>query len=183
MLEKRARDLLIPIDEYPSVQPECTLREAMAILDAPRFDIVASSGRLSLPWVLLVVDEQQALLGMLRRRDIIRGLGPGHLRGASTGGRKQLFPVEFDPLLTELSRPGVATRVREHANRPVRDVMLPIRATVDHDDHLGKVIERMVVDDVSVVPVLEHGRVAGVVSSVDVFFEVSRIVLGTDEAP
>ena len=76
MADKTAADLMIPIEEYPWVSGDATLRDAMALLDAPRFDIVASSGRLSLPWVLLVIEKSGALVGVLRRRDMIRGLGP-----------------------------------------------------------------------------------------------------------
>jgi CBS domain-containing protein len=182
MADKTAADLMIPIEEYPWVGPDAPLRDAMALLDAPRFDIVASSGSLSVPWVVLVIDDHQ-MVGMLRRRDMIRGLGPWAARRARKEGKQHLFPIQLDPEVLELSRPAVAKSFRERASTPVRDHMLPVETTVDHDESIDKVIEQMVIHDVSLVPVLEGGRVVGVMSSVDVFYEVSRIVLGGEDAP
>ena len=181
MADTRAATLMIPIEEYPWVKPDATLRDAMAMLDAPRFDIVASSGRLSVPWVILVIEEDRSMVGLLHRRDIIRGIGPWHARRATQEGKQHLFPIQVDPELLELSKPSVTKSFRERANQPVRDHMLPVLATVDHDDPLDTIIEKMVVHDVSLVAVLEHGQVVGVVSSVDVFYEVSRIVLGGED--
>ncbi len=181
MEETRAADLMIPIEEYPWVAPDVPLRDAMMRLDAPRFDIVASSGRLSVPWVLLVIDENESMVGMLRRTDILRGLGPWHARRAKQKGRQRLFPIQMDPHMMDLSRPALAKGFRERAKRPVSEVMTPVQVTVPQDAHIDKLIETMVVHDLSLVPVLADGKVVGVVSAVDVFYEVSRVVLGGED--
>ena len=55
--------------------------------------------------------------------------------------------------------------------------MQPIKVTVQHDDHLMTIIAAMVDNDLSMIPVLEDGSVVGVVRSVDVLDEVSKLVL------
>ncbi|MEJ2723024.1 MAG: CBS domain-containing protein, partial [bacterium] len=79
----------------------------------------------------------------------------------------------------ELSFDKMQEGMRKQAERPVRDVMIPIKITVDYDDHIVKVIYEMVDNNVSMIPVLKDKKVVGVVRSVDLLHEVVSIVLGT----
>ena len=79
--------------------------------------------------------------------------------------------------LLELGNDKVAGRIKDRAERPVGDVMQPIKVTLQQDDHLMKIIYEMVENDLSMIPVLEDGSVVGVVRSVDVLDEVSKLVL------
>lgn len=174
MKVKRAEDIMIPLDSYPHIPYWFTLRQAIAELEKTEFDI---NGRKSLPRVILVFDEKYQLMGMLRRRDIMRGLEPKHLLSKPMEYRKKLFDVKVDPNLSELNYDKFLKEIKEQAERPVSDVMLPIVATVNHDDHLIKVIYEMVDNNLSLLPVLKNDKVVGVVRSVDVFHEVAKYVL------
>ena len=48
--------------------------------------------------------------------------------------------------------------MRERADRPVRDFMIPIKATIDYDDHIMKAIYEMVDQNTSLLPVLKDGE-------------------------
>ena len=169
---KRAGEIMIPLDEYPHIPYWFTLRQAIAELEKSEMEI---DGRKSLPRAVLVFDEKYQLLGMARRRDILRGLEPEFLmEPAQHGSRKTLFDVKVDPESFEMSYDKLAKDIREQAERPISDVMLPIVATVDDDDHLVKVIYEMVESDLSLLPVLKEGKVVGVVRSVDVFHEIAE---------
>jgi predicted transcriptional regulator len=133
--------------------------------------------RTSLPRALLVFDEGQQLLGIVRRRDILRGLEPKFLRTMPITHRKQLFEVEVDPNLVILSTGKIAKAVQEQAEQKVSEVMQPIVATVKHSDHLTKVIYKMIHWNLALLPVLEEGNVIGVVRSVDAFHEIAKLVL------
>ena len=91
--------------------------------------------------------------------------------------RRQLFEVDVDPNLSDLSSERIVRGIREQAERPVSDVMLPITVTLDANDNIMKIVYDMVKHDLSLVPVLRDGRVVGVVRSVDVLHELSDIVL------
>jgi CBS domain-containing protein len=171
---KRAADIMIPLDKYPHVPYWFTLRQAIAEFEKSEFDI---HGRKSLPRVVLVFNEAYELLGMARRRDILRGLEPEFLLGKPLDARKEMFDVKVDPNLSELSYEKLLEGIRKRAERPVSEVMLPIQATVDADDHLIKVIYEMVDNNVSQLPVLQEGRVVGVVRSVDAFHEIALLLL------
>ncbi len=174
METKRAEEIMIPLDRYPHIPYWFTLRQAIAELRASQIEV---QGRKSLPRAVLVFNKAYELLGIVRRRDILRGLEPSFLAAESVEYRRRLFEVKIDPNLSELSSEKMMRGIREQAERPVSDVMLPIAATVDHDDHIMKIIYEMVKNDMSMIPVLKEDRVVGVVRSVDVLHEISDIVL------
>jgi CBS-domain-containing membrane protein len=174
MESKRASDLMIPLGEYPHMPYWFTLRQAMATLRSSRIEV---GGRVSLPRAFLVFNEAYELLGVVRRRDILRGLEPQFLEKKRQSYPRKLFDVKTDPDLLELGNGQVANRIKERAERPVGEVMRPIKVTLQHDDHLMKIIYEMVENNLSMIPVLQEGSVVGVVRSVDVLDEVSKLVL------
>ena len=174
MEAKRAGELMIPLDKYPHIPYWFTLRQAIAEMEKAEIEV---KGRKSLPRTVLVFNEAYELLGMVRRRDIFRGLEPRFLAGEPMEYRKKLFDVKVDPNLAELSADKMIQGLREQAERPVSEVMIPIVATVDHDDHLMKVLYELVGNDISLIPVLKDNKVVGVVRSVDVLHEIAQILL------
>ena len=171
---KRAGDIMIPLDKYPHIPYWFTLRQATAELENSEVEI---EGRKSLPRVILIFDEKYSLMGMARRRDILRGLEPEFLVGRSIESRKTLFDVKVDPNLSEHSYDKLLEGIRRQAERKISEVMRPIVATVDYEDHLIKVIYELVDHGLSTIPVLKEGKVVGVVRSVDVFTQIANILL------
>jgi CBS domain-containing protein len=171
---KRAGDLMIPLDHYPHIPYWFTLRQAIAEMEKSDIEI---QGRKSLPRLVLVFDETYKLLGMVRRRDLLRGLEPSFLAGKPLDYRKKLFDVKVDPNLSLLSPDELLQGLRERAERPVRDVMLPIQVTVGFEESLVKVIYEMVDRNLSLIPVMKGEKVVGVIRSVDVFHEIALLLL------
>jgi predicted transcriptional regulator len=170
----RVGDIMIPLDKYPHVPHWFTLRQTMAVMEN---SVIERDGRQTLPRLALVFDEVYRLLGVVQRRDILRGLRSRFLGGRATRQRRQLFDVKVDPNLSELSYETQIEAMRESAEQPVSSVMRPIKMTVDHQDHIMKVIAEMIACDQSVIPVLRDNRVVGVVRSVEVFREAAAVVL------
>jgi CBS-domain-containing membrane protein len=170
---KRVRDVMIPIERYPSVRDTATLRQAVAVMESAELEV---AGRKSLPRVLLVFDAIEVLVGYARRRDIMMGLEPRFLVVQPLEYRKKLFDVAVDPNLVELSYDRVVQGIREQAGRPITDVMRPIEAIVQADDHLMKAIYEMVSQELSLIPVVDGRRLVGVVRSVELFHELAQVV-------
>lgn len=173
MIDKTADDLMIPLDEYPHIPYWFSLRQTIAELEN---SVIEIKGRKSLPRWVLVFDEKYRLMGIARRRDILRGLEPGFLFNAPLEKRKGLFDIKADSNLSEFSHEKFIDGMRKQSERPVSDVMIPIKTTVAHDDHLIKVIYEMVDNNVSMIPVLKNDRVVGVVRSADVLHEVASML-------
>ena len=172
---KRAGDLMIPLDNYPHIPYWFTLRQAMAELEKSEFEM--GGGQKSLPRVVLIFDEKYQLMGSVRRRDILRGLEPEFLVNKPMNYRKKLFDVKVDPNLSEMTFDKVVEGIREKMERPVCDIMRPIKTTVNFDDHLIKVIYELVDSNISMVPVLKDDQIVGVVRTVEVFQEISQLIL------
>ncbi len=170
---KTAEELMIPLEKYPHVSRWYTIREAMEVMEKAQLEVGA---RRSIPRVVLIFDETNQLLGMVRRRDILRALEPQFLASEPMRYRKKLFDVQVDPNLAEVSYEKVIDGLQKRANRLVVDVMRPVAVTVDYDDHIMKVIYEMVDNNLSLLPVLKGGKVVGVVRSVDVLHEVAKIL-------
>ena len=179
METKRIDEIMIPMGDYPHVHSGQTLKDAMREMEIYQIEF---KGKKTLPRVILVLDEENQLVGVARRRDILRGLEPEFLVSKPLSVRKSLFDVKMDPNLSEMSYDKLFRGILERSNRPISEAMLPVNITIDHDDHLIKAIYEMVDGNVSLLPVLREGRVVGVVRSVDVFRELARLVLDSDDA-
>jgi CBS-domain-containing membrane protein len=174
MSTKVAGDIMIPLDEYPHIPHWFTLRQA--VMELEKAEIIDKTGRRSLPRALLVFHEGYQLLGIVRRRDILRGLEPKFLRMMPLPERRKLFDIDVDINLIDLSSGKVANAMREQAEQKVSEVMQTITTTVQFDDHLAKIIYKMITQDLNLIPVLKDGKIIGVVRSVDVFHEIAGLL-------
>jgi len=164
-----AEDVMVPLNSYPHIPYWFTLRQAIVEMENGELE---TAGRKSLPRFVLVFDEQYQLMGSLRRRDVFRGLEPDFLEKTTAG-------IMTDPKsdFSELSRVDDVDGLRLRAERPVSEVMQPIKAIVNHYDSLMQVVNLMVHHDTSIVPVMKVDSIVGVVRSVDVFREIAKLVL------
>ncbi|MCD6161009.1 MAG: CBS domain-containing protein [candidate division Zixibacteria bacterium] len=176
---KTAGGIMIPIEKYPHIQHNYTLLQAIIEFEKASLEVF---GRKSLPRVLLVFDEKYQILGLVRRRDIFRGLEPEFLQNKPLNYQNILPDMEIDPNLAEISFAGIDHKMKETAQRPVSDVMIPIAATVDVDDHISKIMYLMVSKNLALLPVTKDGKVVGVVRSVGVFYHVAKH-LGVNQYP
>ena len=174
-MSRRAQDIMIPLENYPHLPHTSTILQAVEVME--RAEIVYK-GKKSLPRALIIFDQDFHPLGIVRRRDILRGIEPKFLRGMSVHHRKMMFEVEVDPDLADLGGGRLARAVQEQARVRVTEVMKNIRTTVKHDDIIAKIIYKMVHEDLNLIPVVKDARVIGVVRSVDVFHEVANELFG-----
>jgi CBS domain-containing protein len=173
MKDKVVQDIMVPVEQYPCIPDTLTIGDAIVEMTVQ----ILVTKHLSLPRVALVFDEEFSdLRGLLRRRDIMRGLEPRFLISGALGYRNKLFNVDIDPNLSELSHDKIIAGLRKRGKRLVKEFMMPIRATVNYDDHIMKAICEMVDQDTSLLPVLKDGNVIGVVRSVDVLSEIVLII-------
>ena len=164
--EKRVKDLMIPLEDYPHIPYWFTLRQSMAIV---REAAIKFEGSFE-PRAVLVFDEKYQLMGILTLRDIIRGLEPRFLHETSL--------VKGDPNLAVLMGDLFGPGLKEASQKPVSEVMSPIKVTVQGSDLVAKAIFLMIKENVGMMPVIQDNKVAGMVRLSDLFKEVSELVLG-----
>jgi CBS domain-containing protein len=156
---------MIPLQDYPHIPYWFTLRQAVALV---RESALKYAGAFE-PRTVLVFNEKYQIVGILTLRDILKGLEPAFLKESEL--------IKADPTLAivmgDLFGPGMARQ----AERPVSEVMGPIRASVKADDSLVKALFIMVKENVGMMPVIEDNRLVGMVRLTDLFLEVSQAIM------
>lgn len=167
-------DIYTPIDQYVHVPFWYSVRQAMAALNAePKKEGCSSPER-----VVLVFDNAYNLVGAVRRLNLLQGLEPSFLHTEATKKpQKMIFPVKDDISLSVVDDDKLEENMRKRSERPIEDVMSPIRETVDVTDSITKAVFKMAKVDVGVLPVLKDASVIGIVTVDELFKAVSKIVL------
>jgi CBS domain-containing protein len=174
---KTAADLMLPLDGYPHVRESLPIRDCLLALGAS--SVVSSDGHLVCPRYLLVLDDVDRLVGVINRRNLLRGLIPQYaslMRAKAKVGTAMPFADAMSPtalLWSTLFSPTAATAAR----KPVSSVLPPLRATVAHDDTLSTVVSTMLQHNVDLIPVTDGERTIGVILMTDVFDSIAEYVL------
>ncbi|NNF52572.1 MAG: CBS domain-containing protein [Gammaproteobacteria bacterium] len=168
-----ARDLMVPLDKYPSVTKEDTLAFAAKALSEWHIDM---AGSISMPRFALVLSDDAELVGIVRRRDILRGLAPSFLVADISDHPEKMFDVEVDPNLAEMLSDRAEEKLRKKAKALVGEVCDEITLTVQADDPLIRVVREMVRHDRAIIPVQENGVVVGVVRTVEVLGMTAELI-------
>jgi len=164
--EKKVKDLMIPLEDYPHIPYWFSLRQAMAIV---REAAIKFEGQFE-PRAVLVFDEKYQLMGILTLRDIIKGLEPRFLHETAL--------VKADPNLAVMIGDLFGPGLKEASQKPVSEVMSPIKVTIQGNDPLAKAIAVMIQERVGLMPMIQDNKVAGMIRLSDLFKEISDMVLG-----
>ncbi|MBW2037780.1 MAG: CBS domain-containing protein [Deltaproteobacteria bacterium] len=152
---KNIKHLVIPLTDYPHMPYWGTLREAIVQLN------VAYETE---HHTVLVFDEAYKLVGMLLQKDILKGLQPKFAQHYQEG-----IPIFWDDLLKSATQ--------KQLDRPVKEFMSEITATIDVSDSVLKASHIMVDKDIYLLPVMEGDKLIGVVRMGDLFHEITNAVL------
>jgi predicted transcriptional regulator len=170
----RARDLMVPISDYPT----CSVNETLSsVIKKINNTLIKTDNRTGLARAVLVFDSPTEFVGLVRRREIFDALNPSFLKKESVSHAQKWLDIQVDPNLAELSNATSLRVMKKNLNRLVKDVMLSIKYVIEHDDHLVKVVSTMVEHNTSTIPVSEEGAVVGVIRSTDVLNHLSQEVL------
>lgn len=172
MLLPTAKDLMVPLECYPHVHQDSTLVEALTTMSKAHIHM---HGETSLPRILLVFDAEEILIGMLRRRDILRGLSPRWFFSAESGHPEDVFDTQLDENISEVLADKVVSRFKERGKQTVEDYVQGISGIVDVNDSLITLLNIMVKKGYHMLPVLDQEHAVGVVRSVEVMWAVNEL--------
>lgn len=152
-----ARDLMD--DCFQTLRPEMSIAEAVRIFQR--------AGRMSGQKVfgIMVTDASRALVGMLSIYDIFLLLGPKHIR--SWG---EMEDLDVSGLLEAACRRAQAILVG--------DIMTTEVISITPETHLLLIIDIMIKKHVRRLPVLEGGKIAGIVYISRVFDHLLAMLTG-----
>ena len=170
---KTVKDVMIPLVDYPHIPFWFSVRQAIAMIKAAAAEPDAKIE----PRLVLVFDEKYQLLGSLGFKEMLMGIEPRFLRRPEAAHVQGAKPSDLDPLLGLLWKDLFGRGSREEANKPVKDVMTPVKVTVKADDPVVKAAYAMVLAGLEIVPVMEGNKVVGIARLDDVFKEITTVVL------
>ena len=153
--EKKVKDLLIPLSDYPHLPFWATLKEALIQLTS------ASEAGMN---TVLIFNEAYRLVGILTQVDILWGIEPKFARHYEEG-----VPVFWSDLLTESARKRIM--------QPIKEFMSPTKVMVDSKDSIIKASHIMLIENQNILPVKEDDRVVGVIRLEDIFREVIEFLV------
>jgi len=161
MSEKKLKDLVIPLSQYPHMPYWASLKEAVVQLTLAQKDMAPGERRRT----VLVFDEAYRLKGILTQRNILKGIEPRFSESLAEG-----YKVDWKDLFNQPSQEQLA--------KPISEFMSPVRATVKSGDSLLAASHVMISEGLGLLPVMDGEKVAGVVRLQDVFFELGLSLLG-----
>ncbi len=176
--DAKASDVMLSLLQYPNCQGNCNIREAITALSASAVKL--EDGHFMLPRYLLIRNADDELVGVVGRRELLKGLVP-HLREdretAATiqklipfgGGTPSEIFIRWTSLFSKAAL--------EASKESVQSVMVPIRGAVQVDDSLSTVITTMLFHGIDLVAVLDGTKVVGVVLMTNIFDIVAQFVM------
>jgi len=169
--DKKIKDVMVGIFEYPHIPYWFSLDQAMRIIKVS----FISTKKYPEPLAMLVFDEKYNLLGTLTLRDILRGLEPQFMR---TPMEKAQVVDEDETSLALVWDSLFSKESMDLAKKPVSEIMTPAKFFVEPTDPLTKAAYMMIRHDLILLPVLENKKkFVGLVRMIEIFDELSNAIL------
>jgi len=170
--EKRAGDIMIPIEEYTTIQANATISEGIASLKQS-FENAVSTSRIMETGhrSIMVFDAGENLVGILSILDLIRAIRPAYLSAPkpSMADSMQYSTMFWSGLFT--------TQTKTLVKKRIEDVMSEAPLSVDEDTNLMEVANLLYTEKRRRMAVTKKDKVVGVVREQELFFEMARILL------
>lgn len=155
---------------YPHIQASATLTEAVTLMAEG-----AHTNELREFRHALVLGAEGELVGIISLVGVLRGLEPSLLH-ATPGRDYQGFVAEEATALELFWEQVFAKGLKEASSVQVGEAAHSIQTTVAPGDSLSRALCLTLEEDLPILPVVEGGRVIGVVRLIDIFIEVAALV-------
>jgi CheY-like chemotaxis protein/predicted transcriptional regulator len=171
--EKTVKDVMVPVEDYTTLNVDQTVKEAMLKLKAsfslkvPTSSIMETGHR-----SVLIFDKKGEVRGVLTIKDLLNAIMPGYL---SAPKPTMADSIQYSPMFWS----GMFTKeVKNILDKRVEDIMSPPPLSIDSGSNLMEAAYMMIYNRVRRLVVRENGKVAGMIREQDLFFEMERIQKG-----
>jgi DNA-binding response OmpR family regulator len=172
--EKKAGDIMIPVEAYTTISTGATVKEGIEALQKSYEGLVSTdkimeTGHRS----ILVFDDKGALAGILSILDLIAAVRPAYLTAPkpSMADTLQYSPMFWTGLFT--------SQAKALFNKKVSEIMSEPPPMIDEETNLMEIADTLYTRQVRRLAVVQGSKVIGVVREQEIFFEIARIVLET----
>ena len=168
--EKTVKDVMIPIEDYTTLNVDQTVREAMLklrtsfSLKVPTSSIMETGHR-----SVLIFDSKGEVKGVLTIKDLLNAIMPKYL---SAPKPTMADSIQYSPMFWS----GMFTKeFKNILDNNVEDIMSPPPLSIDSSSNLMEAAYMMVYNRVRRLVVRDKGKVTGMIREQDLFFEMERI--------
>lgn len=162
MEEKKIGDLVSPLDRFPKIPINASLKDAILAM--------ACAGRSR---VAIIVDFKNQAVGLVTLRDLFKALEPRFARPVIGFGLLDLNNWATPPLFW---KGLLKERCQKAAEIKIEEVVTPIRVVaVQGKDSLIQALHAMQRTKLDFLPVVEGDRVVGLLEAPVVFDEIARL--------
>lgn len=170
-IDKAAKDLMIDIFGFPHVPYWFTIKQAIGILRKS----YQNADKVPYPPVILVFEEKYSLVGLVGVNDILKGLAPKFLVPSDRDASSDHDDVD-ETALTFLWDDMFDFSKKELLQRPLIEIMEPVKHTLNAGDPVTKAAYVMLRHNKTVLPVLEDDRkLVGILRITEVFNELTGV--------
>jgi DNA-binding response OmpR family regulator len=170
--EKKAGDIMIPVEEYTTISAGATVKEGLQALKKSYEALVSAhkimeTGHRS----ILVFDGKGDLAGILSILDLIAAVRPAYLSAPkpSMADSLQYSPMFWTGLFT--------SQAKGLFNKKVSEIMSDPPPRIDEEANLMEIADTLYTQKSRRLAVIQDSKVIGVVREQEIFFEIARIVL------
>jgi CBS domain-containing protein len=157
------RDLVIPLKDFPHLKESQTLHDAVGELISYT---CGEYGRIRYA-ELLILNERNQLSGRVTLQNILLSLDPRLKEASKVKGFEGKGAGFLD--LVVLWEDSFFIECRKWSQIQIKDLMTTIKYTVKGSDPVLKALAIMTNTNISVLPVLDEGRVIGVIRLKEIF--------------
>jgi|SRR5208283_3230626 len=170
--QKRVKDLMVDIFEYPHMPYWFTINQALKVLKYAQ----PKGGEVFCPPEILIFDEKYNFLGIVCFTHILKGIESKML---TTRAETQAPQKEGYEMFTPWDSP-LRQELRQFADKAVSEVMIPAKLFVEPGDLITKAAYLMSHNELTLLPVLEgEKKFVGLVRLVEIFHVFSGAMLET----
>lgn len=160
--ERKVKELMIPIEDYGTISTEGSIKDAFGLLAEAVHKAV------------LVVDEKNEPVGQLSYRDVLIGLEPKYGRGL--WGYSWFTRETFKDYPVFYYEGEFSGRCKTEAEKKVKEIMSPIKVTIDENVSLAEAVHVMVTHNLGRLPVMRGDKLVGMLRLMEVFDEMKKVV-------
>lgn len=172
--EKKVRDIMIPIYEYPLISSEATLHTTLQIMKDlwhPQVNKPKTGRRRA------IVFEDNAPVGTFGMNEMFKAIEPHYLDGLTFAGMKMPgspIPIFWEGLFSDRCLEVAQDKIKKHTS--------PFEYFVNADDTLIRASCHMNKYKVEFLPVKGNNRLVGMVLNEDIFKEICCLIAAGGES-
>jgi len=169
--EKRVKDLMVPIEDFTTVNEEQTVKEAIKKLKESLTATTSTSRIMETRHrSVLVFNDKGKVKGILNIRDLLEAIMPAYL---SAPKPSMADSIQYSPMFWR----GLFTReVKKLAARKIKEIMSPAPLAIDGEANLMEAAYMIYMNKIIRLVVMKGDEVIGVIREQDLFFEMERLL-------